>query len=52
MENDMTKLTNGEILSLMFTNPFVTKKIQQEAITEYRRRMKEQIEKEIKNEQN
>lgn len=43
MGNDMSELTNGELLSLMFTNPFVTKKVQHEAFVEYQRRMKEEV---------
>lgn len=44
MENDdMSKLSHGELLSLIFTNPFVTKQTQLAAIDEYRRRMKTEI---------
>lgn len=43
MENDMSKLSHGELLSLIFTNPFVTKDVQLAAMDEYTRRMKSEI---------
>lgn len=39
----MSKLSHGELLSLIFTNPFVSKQTQLAAMDEYRRRMKTEI---------
>lgn len=41
--DDMSKLSHGELLSLIFTNPFVTKQTQLAAMDEYRRRQKTEI---------
>lgn len=41
--DDMSKLSHGQLLSLIFTNPFVKKEVQLAAMDEYRRRMKAEI---------
>ena len=41
--DDMSKLSHGELLSLIFSNPFVTKQTQLAAMDEYRRRIKTEI---------
>ena len=37
--DDIPKLTNHELLNLIFSNPFVTEKVKDAAINEYGKRM-------------
>lgn len=46
--DEVSKMTNSELLNIIFSNPFVREKIKDAAIKEYRRRIDEVVkEKEI-----